>query len=165
MVIAREAELEPDIPGPLALLTATMPEMARGVRTLKEMGRRQAGASRQLSESLRSRPNPQAHKVEGAEGGGDQAVLVLVIMLDVAGVVVLAFRQAQGPVQVAVGAHHQGLEKGSAAIAGGGVQGKHRPAVAKTAGKIIPDAPLQMHRSPHRRPAKGATRWPALVAK
>jgi len=30
MVIAREAELEPDIPDPSALLTATMPEMAGG---------------------------------------------------------------------------------------------------------------------------------------
>jgi len=71
MVIAREAELEPDIPGPSALLTPTMPEMARVIRTLREMGRRQAEASRQLSESLTARPNPQAHKVKGPKGVGD----------------------------------------------------------------------------------------------
>ena len=42
MVIAKVAELKPDILGLSALLTTTMPEMARVVRTLEEKGLRQA---------------------------------------------------------------------------------------------------------------------------
>jgi hypothetical protein len=61
-----------------------------------------------------------------------------VVFLNVGDVVIHVLSQSHGPVHVTAGGHEQGLQKDGAAVSGGGVVGKDRPAGTGPGGKIVP---------------------------